>query len=224
MIYDFHTHTFLSDGELSPVEQARRAMVRGYAALAITDHASVGNLRAVLSTVLTERQLLAGSWPIEVLAGVEITHVPPSAIPKVARAAREAGAQIVVVHGETPVEPVEPGTNLAAALCEDVDIIGHPGLISYEAAEKAAERGIFLELTSRRGHCLTNGHVARIAKEVGARLIVDSDAHGPGDFLTEELARKVVIGAGLKEEDLEEILVRNPQELLRRALTREHPR
>lgn len=198
--------------------------MRGYAALAITDHAGMGNLRAVLSTVLTERQLLAGSWAIEVLAGVEITHVPPLAIPQVARAAREAGAQIVVVHGETPVEPVEPGTNLAAALCEDVDIIGHPGLITYEAAERAAERGIFLELTSRRGHCLTNGHVARVAKEVRARLIVSSDAHGPNDFLTEELARKVVLGAGLKEEDLEEVLIRNSAELLRRALSREGSR
>ncbi len=164
--------------------------------------------------------MLAQHWAVEVLAGVEITHVPPEAIELVARKARRAGAHIVVVHGETPVEPVEPGTNRAAVLCDAVDVLGHPGFITHEEAEKAAERGIFLELTSRRGHCLTNGHVARIAKEVGALLIVNSDAHGPEDLLTEEIARKVVLGAGLKEEDLEEILVRNPRELLRRALNR----
>jgi putative hydrolase len=221
MIYDFHTHSFLSDGELSPVEQVRRALVRGYAALAITDHAGMGNLQATLSTVLAERALLAGLWPIDLLAGVEITHVPPAAIARVAKAARQLGAQVIVVHGETPVEPVEPGTNLAAVLCDEVDILGHPGLITLQEAEKAAERGIFLELTSRRGHSLCNGHVARVAKEVGAKLIVDSDAHSPDDLLTEELVRKVVLGAGLKEEDLEDVLVRHPQELLRRALARE---
>ena len=28
-MYDFHTHTFLSDGVLSPVELIRRALARG---------------------------------------------------------------------------------------------------------------------------------------------------------------------------------------------------
>lgn len=224
MIYDFHSHTFLSDGELSPVEQVRRALVRGYVALAITDHASLGNLHSVISTLLRERTLLEGSWPIEVLAGIEITHVPPASIARVAAEARRAGAQIVVVHGETPVEPVEPGTNRAAVVCEHVDILGHPGLITHQEAEMAAERGIFLELSSRRGHSLANGHVARVARDVGAKLLLNSDAHGPDDFLSEELARKVVLGAGLREEDLEEILFRNPQELLRRALAREGTR
>ena len=39
-MYDFHTHTFLSDGVLSPIELIRRALVRGYKAMAITDHVS----------------------------------------------------------------------------------------------------------------------------------------------------------------------------------------
>ncbi|HLE81453.1 MAG TPA: PHP domain-containing protein, partial [Dehalococcoidia bacterium] len=29
-MYDFHTHTFLSDGVLSPIELIRRAHVKGY--------------------------------------------------------------------------------------------------------------------------------------------------------------------------------------------------
>ena len=37
-VYDFHTHTFLSDGVLSPMELIRRAHDKGYAAIAITDH------------------------------------------------------------------------------------------------------------------------------------------------------------------------------------------
>ena len=36
---DFHTHTFLSDGELVPAEHIRRAEVHGYRVLGLSDHA-----------------------------------------------------------------------------------------------------------------------------------------------------------------------------------------
>ena len=44
-MYDFHTHTFLSDGVLSPMELIRRAHVRGYRAMAVTDHVGLGKDR-----------------------------------------------------------------------------------------------------------------------------------------------------------------------------------
>ncbi len=40
MLYDFHTHTTLSDGVLLPMELIRRAIVNGYSALGISDHTS----------------------------------------------------------------------------------------------------------------------------------------------------------------------------------------
>ena len=43
-MYDFHTHTFLSDGVLSPIELIRRAFVRGYRGMAVTDHVGLGNV------------------------------------------------------------------------------------------------------------------------------------------------------------------------------------
>ena len=51
MLFDFQTHTFLSDGELSPMELLRRCHVNGYTAVAITDHASPANVQAVLEAV-----------------------------------------------------------------------------------------------------------------------------------------------------------------------------
>ena len=57
------------------------------------------------------------------------------------------------------MEPVETGTNLAA-IEAGVDILAHPGLITPEEATLAAERGVALEITTRAGHSLTNGHVA----------------------------------------------------------------
>jgi len=48
--------------------------------------------------------------------------------------------------------------------------------------------------------------VAKLAKEAGARLVLDSDGHAPGDFMSKEFARKVVEGAGLPSGALEDLL------------------
>ena len=87
----------------------------------------------------------------------------PTEIDGLARQAKADGAALVVVHGETPVEPVAPGTNRAACISAFVDVLAHPGMIAMEDARAAADRGIALELTARGGHNRTNGHVARTA-------------------------------------------------------------
>ena len=63
---------------------------------------------------------------------------------------------------------------------------------------------MFVEVSSRRGHCLTNGHVARVARDAGARLLVGSDAHDMSDLLTPELAEEVLAGAGLDADEIAE--------------------
>ncbi len=213
-MYDFHTHTFLSDGVLSPVELIRRAYVRGYKAMALTDHVGYGNVEYVIKTLVVDCDLAGRRWDILALPGVEITHVPKDDIDLVARTAKEMGAKLVAVHGETPVEPVEPGTNEAAIRSPWVDVLAHPGLISLDEARLAAERGVRLEVSARRGHSLANGHVVRVAREAGATLILDSDAHAPEDLLTPELCQKVAKGAGLDEDEVHALLEENPRELL----------
>lgn len=215
-MYDFHTHTFLSDGVLSPIELIRRAYVRGYQAMAVTDHVGLGNLELVVKTLVTDCEVASSRWDILVLPGVEITHVPKEDVDMVARTAKEMGARIVVVHGETVVEPVEPGTNRAAVSSGSVDVLAHPGLIEYDDARLAAERGIFLEVSARKGHSLANGHVVKMALETGALTLLDSDAHEPEDLLTPELREKVALGAGLSPEGVQALLTSNPKSLLKR--------
>lgn len=209
MIRDFHTHSTLSDGSLSPLELIRRAHVAGYKTIAVTDHAGLGSLARLAHELSGDCALASNHWDIVALPGVELTHVPPGAIGEAARQAKQAGARIVVVHGETVAEPVDQGTNLAAITCGWTDILAHPGLITLEEAKLAAENGVLLELSSKPEHGVANGHVARMAKLAGAKLIVDSDNHGL-DFLTPERLRDIVLGAGLNEEDLEEIIDKNP--------------
>jgi len=213
-MYDFHTHTFLSDGVLSPIELIRRALVRGYKAMAITDHVGLGNVEYVLKTLVTDCAQATKRWDILVLPGVEVTHVPKEEIDLVARTAKEMGAKIVAVHGETIVEPVEPGTNEAAVRSSSVDILAHPGLITLDEARLAAERGVYLEVSARKSHAYANGHVARIAKEAGASLVLDSDAHEPDDLLTPEFRLRVAKGAGLNDDEIHAVLQLNPRNLL----------
>lgn len=210
MLYDFHTHTFYSDGVLSPIELIRRAFVKGYSAIAITDHVALGSLGRVINETSDDCALARAHWNILAIPGVELTHLPPQAISEVAQKAKEMGAWLVIVHGETSTEPVERGTNLAAVQSPYVDILAHPGLVTTEEAALAAQNNVFIELTSRTGHSATNAHVALISQKAQARLLVSSDAHNEDDLLTPALAEAVLHQAGLGEHHYEQILNRNP--------------
>lgn len=201
---DLHTHTTFSDGELIPSELVRRAEVLGYTAIGITDHVDYTNIEHILSC-LSRIKYLKGVLDMQVLVGAELTHVPPAKIGPLAAFARKLGAEVVVVHGETPVEPVCPGTNRAAIEAR-VDILAHPGFITLEEAELAYENNVCLEITSRSGHNITNGHVVKTAKLAGAKMVVDTDSHAPGDLIRSERAIEIAMGAGLSLEEASDVV------------------
>jgi len=202
---DLHTHTTLGDGVLIPAELVRRAQAKGMEVVALTEHADtamapwvvpmLARVAADLNKVLDD---------IQVVPGVEITHVPPTLIAGLVKRCRELGAQIVLVHGETLVEPVVPGTN-RAAIEAGADVLAHPGLISESDALLASDRGVGLEISARRGHSLTNGHVAAAAARTGAKLTFGSDAHMPGDLPSPEFAAQILRGAGLDAAGVEAV-------------------
>jgi len=213
---DLHTHSLFSDGVLVPSELVRRAIMKGYEAIAITDHADASNLDFIIPRVHATCKELNRRWKITALPGIELTHIPPETFAELTERARSLGAAIVVAHGETLVEPVHPGTNRAAIEAR-VDILAHPGLISKAEAELAAKNGVYLEITSRKGHSLSNGHVAKIAVETGAKLVIDTDTHEPGDLISDEQAENILLGAGLSKEKIGEILG-NSKEMVSRAV------
>lgn len=217
MRYEFHSHTFLSDGQLHPVEHVRRAHVAGHNAIALTDHVGVHDVERVLSVLVKECEAVTQDWNIVALPGVEITHVAPSRIAEIAKRARKAGAQIVVVHGESPAEPVIRGTNSAAARCKDVDVLAHPGLVAAKDVKAAMEAGVYLEVTAKLAHAVTNGHVARLIEAHDAPFVVNGDVHSPDHFVTEQRARQVAQGAGLSKALVEAGLKKHPRALLKRA-------
>ncbi len=216
---DLHTHTIFSDGELLPFELVRRAAAVGYSAIAITDHVDVSNIDLVIPRIVKATRKLKEFVPLEVIPGAEITHVPPRLIQELVKEARTLGAKIVIVHGETIVEPVLEGTN-RAAIEAGADILAHPGLIATEDVLFAKDKGITLEITSRKGHCLSNGYVAKEAVKFGVPLSINTDSHGPADLITKEVARKVLFGSGIDESRIESIF-ENSKLLVEKALRRE---
>ncbi len=213
--YDFHSHTFLTDGTASPTDMWTEAAGRGHRALAITDHLAMEDPAPLLDRLRSEARAFEDS-PLIPIFGVEVSMVPPRHLARVAHGARQAGAEIVIVHGESPVERTPAGTNRAAVLSGEIDVLAHPGLLSTREAELARENDVFLELSARRGHSLANGHVARTAITAGAALLVDSDAHSPRDLVPYELARRIAAGAGLPPAGGVRALRDAPRRLLRR--------
>lgn len=217
-MYNLHSHTFLSDGELLPSEVAVRYQTAGYRAIAITDHADYSNIKPIAKAIVE----FCRKWPkdssIKVLPGIELTHLPPEQFKPLANYARRHGIKIIIAHGETPVEPVAQGTN-KLALKADIDILAHPGLISDEDTKLAAEKGIFLEITSRHGHSNANTHVIKQARKFGAKLILNHDSHTPEDIISSTQLNQVGIDLGLTQEEINTIH-KDTERLINKALGR----
>jgi histidinol phosphatase-like PHP family hydrolase len=216
---DLHTHSLFSDGELLPAELIQRASAMGYKAIAITDHVDQSNIDIVIPRVVRALKALKDFVSITAIPGAEITHVPPALIPSMVKEARQLGAKIVVVHGETIAEPVAEGTN-RAAIEASADIVSHPGIISTEDLLLAKEKGVALEITSRKGHSLSNGHVAKEAIKFGVPLVINTDAHGPADLITDESAKEILLSAGIDKNRIESIF-ENSRALVEKALRRD---
>lgn len=201
---DLHTHTLFSDGVLLPSELIRRCEAKGFRGLVITDHVDYSNIDMVIPNVLNACREIASVAKIKVFGGVELTHLRPEHIGSMVKRARAMGAFLVLVHGETITEPVLPGTNRAAIEAR-ADILVHPGLISEGDARLAVSNGVRLEVSGRKGHAYANGHVVKIAKKVGAKLVFGSDSHTPDDLLERSRAERIAYGAGLEEGDVREM-------------------
>ncbi len=197
---DLHTHTIFSDGVLVPSELARRAEYKGLKAIGLTDHGDISNLDFIVPRLVRAAESLNRFLRIKIIPGIELTHVPPAQIAELVEQARSLGAEIVIVHGQTLVEPVADGTN-SAAIEAGVDVLAHPGLITEADAVKAERNNVLLEISARSGHSLSNGHVAALARQVGAGLVINTDTHSPSDLIDGDAARRIVLGAGLAEAD-----------------------
>lgn len=201
---DLHTHTLFSDGELLPSELVRRAEVKGYKAIALTDHVDSSNIDFVLPRIVKVCKVLNRFWKIRAIPGAEITHAPVQEIKGLVKLARKLGAKIVLVHGQTVSEPVIPGTN-RAAIESGCDILAHPGFIMESEVILAKKKNVCLEITSRKNHSRTNRRLFKLAKQCGAKLVLNNDAHSGDNLISRKEAIAILKKTGMTQNDIYQV-------------------
>lgn len=200
---DLHVHTTLSSGEQTPAAAMRFAKAAGYRAIAFTDHADATNMQHILESMLPMIRTYSLYSGVDLYAGIELTHVPPQLIPDTITEARSMGAQLVCVHGQTIADIVDEGTNLAA-IEGGADYLAHPGLITEQEALLAAEKKVYLEVTARPEHALTNGHLVKVAELTGAPLILNNGGYRGYDFINKDRRRAIALGAGMSKDQYQQ--------------------
>jgi DNA polymerase (family X) len=193
---DLHSHTTLSDGRNTLGEMADAARERGYAYLAITDHsASHGFGDHVTAERLRERIEEVREWNkgkhgFRLLAGSEINIGLDGALDYPDDLVEALDWVVASVHTSFSVgEEAMTERVLAAIENPNVDCIGHltgrligrrePYGIDVEAVAGAAARtGTMLEINGNPNRRDLSEHHARLAKEAGARIVLNTDAHG----------------------------------------------
>jgi DNA polymerase (family 10) len=197
---DLHVHSDWSDGKRTIEEMAVAARERGLEYICFCDHSqSIGmgiglTPDQVLQQIEAVREVDARLEGISLLAGSEVDILADGRIDLPDKVLQQLDFVTASIHSgfKQPVDQIMQ--RLASALDNPwVDAIGHPtGRLlgrrqPYEIdidflASRAAATGTLLELNASYDRLdLRAGH-ARRAKELGAALVVCSDAHSPHGF------------------------------------------
>jgi len=193
---DLHSHTTLSDGRNTLEEMAAAGRARGYAYMAITDHsASHGFGDHVTAERLWERIEEVRAWNkgkrgFRLLAGSEVNIGLDGSLDYPEDLVEALDWVVASVHTSFAISEKEMTERVLAAIANPhVDCIGHltgrligrrePYGIDVEAVtEAAAANGTMLEINGNPNRRDLSEHHARLAREAGATIILNTDAHG----------------------------------------------
>jgi DNA polymerase (family X) len=192
---DLHMHTDRSDGRNTIVEMVRACRDRGYAYCAITEHSkslTVANgfnearVRRSVAEIAAARREVPG---IEVLHGLEVDILADGALDLEDDALELLDWVTLSLHSRLD-QPTDVVTErvlraiahpAACALSHPTGrIIGQrPGAaLDFDRVfERAAALGVALEINAQPDRMDLSDVNARRAKELGARIVIDTDAH-----------------------------------------------
>ncbi|GCF12426.1 DNA polymerase/3'-5' exonuclease PolX [Haloarcula mannanilytica] len=195
---DIHTHTNWSDGGNTIAEMVEGVTDFGHDYLAVTDHATgpgmvggVGVSDERLREQIPEIESVAAEADIDVFTGVEANIAADGTI----SVADDLLADLDVVVASPHAALDGDGTDrlVTAAEHPDVNVIGHPtgrylnrreglDVDIGRLAEAAAANDTALEINANPARLDLGGGAVKQAIEAGATIVINTDAHSPGNF------------------------------------------
>ncbi len=192
---DLHVHTNWSDGVSSIEDIALRAREMGYSYIAVTDHSpNLKIARGLPPEKLIEQfekiRMLNGQMDnLYIFTGVEVDILPEGRLDHSDDVLAQADIVIASIHSGFRQDRDTITKRMVAAIeNEHVDIIGHPTgrLLGYrepyavdveEIIEAAARYDKVLEINASPDRLDLNDFYARLARESGVRVAINTDAH-----------------------------------------------
>ena len=193
---DLHMHSTWTDGTASILEMAEACRDRGYAYMAITDHSQavtmVGGLtpeklRAQWEEIREVQETMGDS--IRIFRGQEVDILKDGALDQPEDILEELDVVVASVHSFMDQDgPTMTRRILRAVTSGHVDILGHPtgrllnrrepyDLDVEAVLEAALEHDVAVEINAHPRRLDLNDHYVRRARELGVRVVVNTDAH-----------------------------------------------
>ena len=198
---DIHSHTVATDGANTIREMAEAALALGYSYLAITDHSKnlsmingLDDARALEHMRRIHEVDREMEGRIRVLAGIEADILADGAMDLSDDVLAQLDIVIASMHSFFTYPPEQQTERMLRAVENPyVRVLGHPTgrmLLRREAApydmaavlKRAAELGVAVEHNANpRRLDLCDMHL-RLAKELGCRIVINTDAHHTSEF------------------------------------------
>ena len=236
---DLHMHTTETDGKDDLLTMAEAAHRLGREYIAITDHSQA----LAMANGLDEKRALAHAARIRalngrfenltLLAGIECDILSDGRLDLSDDCLAQLDIVIASIHSAFNQDEAQMTDRILRAIaCPWVDVIGHPTgrrilkrdgyrVNMDEVIGAAAAAGVALEINSQVERLDLDEGLARMARDRGVKLIIDSDAHSPAALGLLRWGAVVARRAWLTTDD---VLNTRPVEELRASLRRRRTR
>jgi DNA polymerase (family 10) len=217
---DLHMHTTETDGRASLEEMAEAAAALGYEYIAITDHSKslamangLDEKRAIAFGEQVRRMNKEG-LPLQVFSGLECDIKRDGSMDLDSDALAALDFVVGSVHSHMNLEPAEMTDRLMHALeCKQLRALGHPtGRVLLhrdgfpfdfeQVAREAVRRNVCLEINASPERLDLAPPMVRLAKSLGARFVISTDAHHPKHLLNMRYGVAVARRAWLSPSDV----------------------
>ncbi len=218
---DVHMHTTATDGRNTIREMAEAGLARGYRYIAITDHSK--NL--AMTNGLDEKRALEHlrrirevdkemEGRIRVFTGIEVDILPDGALDLDDEVLAQMDVVIASVHTRFEQSRDEMTARILRALENpNTCILGHPtgrlllrrepyALDMGAVLRRAAELGVAVEHNAAPERLDLNERDLRLAKELGCRIVISTDAHDTRHLAKMEYGLRQLRRAWLTQSDV----------------------